>query len=122
MTAFTDIARAAWGPDAPEWVMRLAEECEKSSQNKVAKQIKRSAALVSNVLRGKYGGDLVAVEDLVRGAFMAETIDCPALGPIPKHECRDWRGKAAKFSAHNALRVQMFRACNRCPVHNGEDQ
>ncbi len=52
-----EIARGLWGDSIPDWVIALAEECGRSSQGKVAKQMNRSAALVSNVLRNKYGGD-----------------------------------------------------------------
>jgi hypothetical protein len=109
------IARAAWGAALPDWVLRLAEECARSSQNKVAAKLDRSAALVSNVIRAKYTGNLAAVEDLVRGHFFAETIRCPALGDISKAACRDWMRAAARFSNINSERVRMFRACNGCP-------
>ena len=108
-------ARAAWGVDMPEWVERLAYECGATSQNKVAKRLKRSAAMVSQVLRRKYPGDLSAVEELVKGVFMAEIIDCPAMGNIPANECQDWRRKSRQFINVNSLRVRMFRACTRCP-------
>ncbi|KAF0674343.1 hypothetical protein PMES_03377, partial [Profundibacterium mesophilum KAUST100406-0324] len=41
---------------------------------------------------------------------------CPALGTIPSNECRQWRRKADRFQGTNTLRVQMFKACNRCPI------
>lgn len=109
-----EIARAAWGADIPEWVERLAFECAATSQNKVAKRIKRSAAMISQVLRRKYPGDLSAVEELINGVFMAKIIECPALGNIPANECQDWRRKSGQFINVNALRVRMFRACSGC--------
>lgn len=109
-----ETASKAWGADIPEWVERLAFECGATSQNKVAKRIKRSAAMVSQVLHRKYPGDLSAVEELVKGVFMAEIIDCPAMGNIPANECQDWRLKSHQFINVNATRVRMFRACNRC--------
>lgn len=114
MTGPVETARAAWGADLPEWVERLAFECAATSQNKVAVQLKRSAAMISQVLRRKYPGDLCAVEQLIKGVFMAEIIDCPALGNIPANECQDWRRKSQKFVNVNALRVRMFRACISC--------
>lgn len=114
-------ARDAWGADMPAWVRVLAEECDRTSQNKAAIRLGRSSSLVSNVLSNKYGGeyagDLEAVEELVRGALMGETLICPVLGEIDKKACRDWRGRAGEFSARNTRAVQMFRACNRCPRH-----
>ncbi len=110
-------AQDAWGKAIPDWVQRLAEECQSSSQVKAAKQIKRSAALVNQVLKNKYKGDLKAVEDCIRGVFMNGTITCPALGEIPANECHDWRKKSRKFAGVNTLRVRMYRACTSCPIN-----
>ena len=114
------IAQEAWGATMPDWVARLAAECEATSQNAVAKRLNRSASLISTVLRAKYPGDMAAVEDLVRGALMSATIVCPVLGDLPTHICRSWRDKAKHFAGHNALRVTMFRACHRCPRNKAE--
>lgn len=109
------IAHAAWGDALPDWVEAMAKECASSSQSKVATRMNRSASLVSNVIRNKYPGDMSAVEDVFRGAFQAQTVDCPALGTMPSNECRDWRVKARQFVNVNQQRVMMFRACNACP-------
>lgn len=110
-----DIARAAWGDALPDWVKLLADECGRSSQNKVAKRLNRSASLVSAVLRAKYTGDMGAVEDVVRGVYMSLTVQCPALGEISSADCRDWMAKSRSFSNENSERVRMFRACRGCP-------
>lgn len=115
MSGPVDVARAAWGDALPEWVERMALQCAATSQNKVAARLGRSAALVSQVLRNKYPGDLHAVEELFRGHFMAETVRCPELGALPLHECHDWMAKARHFQSTNTLRVRMYRACKRCP-------
>jgi hypothetical protein len=112
-----EIAQSAWDGAAPDWVEALARACAASSQNAVAARLNRSAALVSQVLRRKYPGDLSAVEERVRGVLMAKAVACPALGTLPVHECQDWRVKARTFSNHNGVRVRMFRACNRCPLN-----
>lgn len=109
------VAVAAWGRELPDWVKLLADECSKTSQNKVAKRLKRSASLVSNVLRNKYEGDMLAVEEVVRGVYMATTTSCPALGEISTAECRDYMRSATKFSNENSERVRMYRACRSCP-------
>lgn len=121
MTALSpmDIARNAWGDDIPDWVATLAKECGLSSQNKVAKQLNRSAALVSTVLRNKYLGDMVAVEEVVRGVFMDSTVICPALGELSTAQCRDWMVKSRAFSNENSERVRMYRACRSCPRFKG---
>lgn len=115
MSTPSEIARECWGADMPEWIGQLAAECEASSQNKVAARIGRSAALVSQVLRAKYPGDLEAVEELFNGVFNAAVVDCPALGVLPANECRLWREKARAFVNVNSLRVRMYRACSSCP-------
>jgi len=115
MSGPVDVARAAWGDALPDWVERMALQCAATSQNKVAARLGRSAALISQVLRNKYPGDLHAVEELFRGHFMAETVRCPELGALPLHECHDWMAKARHFQSTNTLRVRMYRACKRCP-------
>jgi len=109
------IARGAWGEAIPDWVLRLAEECAASSQNKVAARMNRSASLVSAVLRRKYSGDMDAVEEIVRGLFFSKTVDCPALGEISTAACRNWMQLARSFSNINSERVRMYRACRSCP-------
>ena len=122
MSGAITVARAAWGDDLPDWVLQLAEACEASSQNKVAARLGRSAALVSNVLRRKYPGDMAAVEDLVRGTFMRATIDCPANGTISTADCRNWQLQARTYTNENSERVRMRRACRRCArFQKGED-
>lgn len=111
---------AAWGPDAPDWVRALAEECERTSQRVAATAIGYSPAAVSNVLKARYGrdgygGDLRAVEQAVRGALMGAEIDCPELGPIPAHGCLEWQRRAATLITTNPLRLRMYRACRSCP-------
>ena len=109
-------ARDAWGDDLPDWVMGLAQACAASSQNKVAQRMGYSASLISQVLGRKYPGDLSSVRDRYLGIFEAKTVDCPELGNVPLDRCQDWRKKARHLQPGNARNVQMFRACNRCPV------
>lgn len=113
-------AREAWGGECPDWIEALAVECDRTSQNQVAKRLERSTALISNVLRNKYRADMRATEELVRGTLMSETIVCPALGEIGKQTCQKWRRKSRNFENVNSLYVQMFRACNRCPRNDTE--
>lgn len=112
--------RAAWGEDAPDWIDILAVECDRASQRKVAEIVGYSAAAISNVLKKRYGidgrgGDLGAVEQAVRGAFMNAVLDCPELGEMSTHACLDWQKKARTFANVNPLRVRMYRACRQCP-------
>lgn len=122
MTGPRERARAGWGETPPEWITVLAEACETSSQNRVAKLLSRSASLVSTVLARRYSGDMRAIEDRVRGVLMSETVECPALGATARHICQDWQVKSRQFSSMNSARVQMFRACRRCPLNQTAPQ
>ena len=113
--------RAAWKEAAPDWVVALARACAASSQGRVADRMGRSPAVISQVLHNKYPGDMRAVEELVRGCYLAATVQCPALGTLPTNECAKWRRKARVFSGANALGVQMYRACQRCGLFRKED-
>ena len=102
-------AREKWGDALPDWVETLALSCDRTSQAKVAKELDRSSALVSQVLNAKYTGSLERVEELVRGVFLDSKVACPALGEIPVSNCQNWRDKAAKFVMAGPLRLRMFR-------------
>ncbi|WP_428429503.1 transcriptional regulator [Pararhizobium sp.] len=106
-------ASIAWG-NPPEWIVALAEACGRSSQSAVAKQLDYSPATISQVLSNNYRGDLGRIEEMVRGALLAETIICPALGELARNSCLDWQGKP--YAATSSHRVQMYRACrSNCP-------
>ena len=97
-----ETASAAWGVGMPEWVNALAEACDRTSQNRVAHQLGRSAARVSTVLRNSYAGNMARVEELVRGARMHETTTCPSLGEIERQVCSMWRDRAKKPNVVNS--------------------
>lgn len=120
MSELLETVRRAWDGHPPDWVEALARVCAAASQARVAKEIGRSASLVSLVLARKYPGDLSAVEDLVRGRYMNGTVACPAQGNLPTHLCRLWRDRSKSFSGHNAEWVRMHRACSRCPRNRKE--
>ena len=114
---FGEIARAHWGPELPDWIARLVEECAFTSQSQTARRLGLSPTVINRVLRRAYPGNMGNIEDAVRGVLMHERIDCPALGLIERDDCVSWRRKARNFVPSNSTRVQMSRACNRCP-HN----
>ncbi|QND45333.1 helix-turn-helix transcriptional regulator (plasmid) [Rhizobium lusitanum] len=104
----------AWHGSPPDWVVVLAEECNKGSQSAVAKRLDYSPATISQILSNSYRGDVSRVEQMVRGALMAETIACPALGDLARNTCLSWQAKP--YAATSSHRVQMYRACRSgCP-------
>lgn len=113
--------REAWGETAPDWVVVLAEECDRTSQNLVASRLDYSAAVVSSVLRNRYQGDLAAVETAVMGAFKGRVVACPVLGEIPAVDCLSHQRRS--YTPSNPAYVRLFRACrNRCPHQRGPHQ
>ena len=107
----------AWGAPLPDWVRALAVACQRASQAAVAKELGRSGAVVSQVLRRKYAGSYRNVEERVRGVLLNGRVECPGLGTVPTHECQDWREKARVYAPGNPTRRRMFRACRACPVY-----
>ena len=114
-------ARTGWGDPLPDWIEALAKECASSSQSKVAARLDRSGALVSNVLAGTYTGDMEAIEERVRKLLLADTVNCPALGPMTPDACQMWRDRWRNPAPSNTLNVTMLRACGVCPRNTEPD-
>lgn len=109
-------AQAAWGQDIPEWVVTLAEACDRSSQNAIARRLNYSGSVVSAVINRTYKGGYDTVEQAVRGSLLAETHHCPVLGELAKNDCLEHQKKAGKFQPTSSMRVQLYRACRgTCP-------
>ncbi|CDZ32181.1 Hypothetical protein NGAL_HAMBI1145_09520 [Neorhizobium galegae bv. officinalis] len=106
-------ATSAHGGKLPDWVQVLAEACQGSSQSAIAKKLDYSPAVVSSILSNTYRGDVSRVELMVRGALMAETVPCPALGDIARNVCLDWQSKP--YAATSSHRAAMYHACRNCP-------
>lgn len=102
----------------PDWVQTLAEACDRTSQGAVAKKIGMSASVVSATIKGNYKGSYDGIEARVRGALMAEEVDCPVLGPLRKDACLDHQKRAQSFAATSTMRVRMYRACKGGCVHS----
>lgn len=96
------------------WIEILREATDKLGQVEVAKRIGYNRSVVSQVLNGKYPGDIDKVRERVEGALMGRTVDCPVLGDITIDVCIDHQSR--KLSVTNPMRVQMYRACrDNCP-------
>ncbi len=114
-TDFVGNARKAWG-EPPDWLMRLAEECERSSASDVARRLDYSVAVISSVVRGRYKGDVGKVEQKVRGAYMGAVVECPILGEIERDRCI--AEQRFKHSATSANRARLYRACRSGCAHS----
>lgn len=95
------------------WFKALQAEAQKTSINKTARRIGYSPSVVSQVLSGVYEGNLDNVKSRVEGALMNHTVECPVSGEIKLDTCLD--NQALPFSTANPFRVQIYKACRRCP-------
>lgn len=103
----------------PHWLEVLRQACKAHTQVAIAERIGYSAAVVSQVLKGAYKGDLRAVQQKVEGALMGLTVDCPVIGDLPRNRCLEYQRQS--FAATNHMRVQFSRACPTCPNRRGAD-
>lgn len=111
---FRAIAGDAWGDPIPDWVEVLAAEAMRTTGAATAKRIGYSGAVVSQVLRRSYPGDLAAVEERVRGAFMGATVECPVVGEIGRDRCL--HEQEMPRTGASAMRMRLFHACRSgCP-------
>lgn len=112
-------ASVAWGDDLPDWVLLMAQACDRSSQAAVAKRLGVSSAMVNQALKRTYTGAYTTLEARVRGELMGKTHLCPVLGEITTRQCLD--EQARKFQPTNPQRIQVWRACNGgCPHFKGK--
>lgn len=106
----------AWGGVAPDWVIVLAKECHRTSQNQAGRRIGYTASAVNQVLHNNYRAGTVSIEHVVRRVLISNCLDCPQLGAISESVCKVWRERAKAGLRVNRLHVQMSRACSRCPM------
>jgi len=98
------------------WIDILRQQCKTRSQKWAGEQIGYSASVVNQILKGTYKGDISAVEQAVKGAFMNETVDCPVMGEMASHVCLE--NQKQPFSSINPMRVKLFKACRSCRYSN----
>lgn len=103
-----------------DWLQALRDACAGMSQREVGELIGYSESVVSQVLSGKYRGDIKRVRAAVEGGLMGATVDCPVLGVIPRQRCIEHQRRP--FAATNPTRVQLWRACRSCPNRTTEDK
>jgi len=117
------IAQDAWGETVPDWIEFLIRECDQTSQNRVAKRLELSAAVVSQSIRNSYAGNLSRIESIVRDTYMNAPMECPALGgEVESPTCLKWRRRADKLESSSPMRVMMFNACRGCPRYRSQTE
>lgn len=103
--------------DDTAWLDELRTFNTAHGGKKTAEVIGYSRAVVSQVLAGKYAGDLSAVKQKVEGALMGLSVDCPVVGELPRNRCLDYQRRS--FGATNPMRVRLAQACPACPNRRG---
>lgn len=121
-TSNIDVAMRAWG-NPPQWIIKLAELCDQTSQANAARVIGYSGSLLNQVLQNKYQrkskAPLQKIEAAVSGALMNQCVQCPVLGEISSRNCVEYQRQ--DFAATNSMRVQLYRACrNGCKHYKGQ--
>lgn len=107
-----------WNGAPPDWVMTLADECDRTSQAKTAKRIGVSAAVVNQTLGNRYPGRLDQVERKVRNVLLSATVLCPFLGaPLARKTCDENRSRTT-IPTHSPHALQLWRACQTCPENS----
>lgn len=97
-----------------DWIEVLRAAAAASSQSEVAGRIGYSTAVVNQVLKGTYKGDMKRVERAVQGALMGATVNCPEIGEIPRQRCVEHQ--RAPFRITNPTAVRIYKACRSgCP-------
>lgn len=116
---FMEKAREAFGAVLPDWIEELARLADAEGLGGAEKRIQYSRSALSTVINGKYPGDLGRVEAMVRGALMAEVVECPILGEIGRDRCLTEQKEP--FRATSRHRAQLFHACKTCPNARRKD-
>ena len=111
--SFVDKAKVGWGEPLPEWVAELARLADAEGLAGAGKRVGYSLSAVSVVISGKYRGDVTRVAEMVQGALMALTVECPVLGQIGRDRCLTEQKEP--FRATSRHRAQLFHACKTCP-------
>ena len=97
-----------------DWIETLREQCRRHGSKEVGDEIGYSKTVISQVLNGKYPGNLAKVEDAVRGAYLGKCVACPVLGELARNRCLEHQQRP--FATTNPTRVKLFRACRSgCP-------
>lgn len=111
-----DTARVSWAElgGCPDWILAMAEECDRTTQRQVAVRIGYSAGAVNQVLAAKYKAPTDRIEQAVRGAYLSAVVHCPAAGEMAADRCMEIQKQP--WAATNPQRVRLYTACRSgCP-------
>ncbi|WP_321392759.1 hypothetical protein [Emcibacter sp.] len=112
MTAMEKV-KDKWGENAPEFIIVMAQACDKISQAGVARDVGISTTAVNLLLNNRYKAKLDRVERKVRSALMHETVHCPYLDiEITQRDC-DTHSQA-KITMASPQLFKHRRACLDC--------
>ena len=100
-----------------DWHKELCRVAEKLSRGKLAKRLDCSAALVSQVVNGKYAAHRVETfREKFAGAFLGVCVQCPVVGELSRNRCIEFQQRA--FCATNPTRVQLYHGCRSGCEHS----
>ncbi|MBS4773403.1 MAG: hypothetical protein KHX55_03905 [Proteobacteria bacterium] len=116
-----ETAKQYWGESLPDWIEVLANEADKTSQNKIAYKIGKSSAAISQILKKSYPGTIANLEAAVRANLMNGSHDCPFYGTILIRECLDVQSRPFSNSG-NPTKIRLFKACRNCIHHKKQGE
>ena len=105
--------------ESTAWLEVLRQHRDTHGGKKTGDAVGYSSTVISQVLSGKYPGDLKAVQQKVEGALMGAMVDCPVIGDLPRNRCLEYQRQP--FAATNPNRVRFASACPKCPNRRGAE-
>ena len=101
-----------------KWLTVLRKTCDETSQAAVARRLGVSPALVNQLLKGSYKGDIERLQKLVEGSLMNQFVMCPVLDKMAKHKCQAHQERTLEYAVANPIYVQLYRACRAGCLHS----
>lgn len=103
---------SGWGDTPPQWICQLSAMVEEQGSIKAtAERLDVSRTSVSLLLRNDYTASTEKMQATVEAFF--SRVNCPVLGEVSNERCQNEREKP--FIGSNPMRIQLYRACQRCP-------
>lgn len=115
-------AQRCWNEIAPDWIVALAIECDRTSQRRTARRLGISESTINRALSNTYGASLASIEEKVRGSLMGKEVSCPVLGTIGADRCQREQRMPKAFTS--PIRIRLHKACRSgCPhSHLGDSK